>query len=58
MEPLQACQQVVAGTNFEVLLHLTCPEQNCATVVYGTAFVPLPTPGAPAAVEVEEVEQV
>lgn len=44
VEPLQVCSQVVAGTNYEVLLHITCENSATAPItIYGTAFVPLPS---------------
>lgn len=58
VEPLQVCSQVVAGTNYEVLLHITCENSATAPVtVYGEAFVPLPS-AATQGIVVSEVEPI
>ncbi|KAL6777756.1 hypothetical protein ACKKBG_A15525 [Auxenochlorella protothecoides x Auxenochlorella symbiontica] len=54
--PLQACTQVVAGLNYEVLVNITCADGG-SIVVLGTAFVGLPVDGKQQ-IEVESAEEV
>ncbi|KAL6777754.1 hypothetical protein ACKKBG_A15520 [Auxenochlorella protothecoides x Auxenochlorella symbiontica] len=57
IEPLKACSQVVAGTNYEVIMHIICPVSDTTITVYGSAHLPLPVKGGRPLI-VGEVEQV
>lgn len=47
----------MAGTNYEVIMHIICPVSDTTITVYGSAHLPLPVKGGRPLI-VGEVEQV